>query len=75
MVDDIMAILGRDIAAQERAFLPSTRSVHTATSLVAGDGRPRCCYWEQIHTSVSCNMITDVAHHRSIYIEENREVL
>jgi len=67
-----MAIVGREIAAQERTFLPSTRSVPTATSLVAGDGRPRCCYCRQIHPSVSCKMITDVAHRKSILKKTGR---
>jgi len=42
-VDEIMTIFGREIGARERALLPYTRSLPTATSLVAGDGRPRCC--------------------------------
>jgi len=41
LIDDIMAIVGRKIAAQERAFLPSTHLVPTATSLVTGDGSRR----------------------------------
>ena len=52
-IDEIMAIVGREIAAREREFLPSTRSVPTATSLVAGDGRLRCCYCRQLHSSIS----------------------
>jgi len=67
-----MTIVGREIAARERAFLPSTRSVPTATSLVAGDSRPRCCYCRQIHPSASCKLITDVAHCKSILKKTGR---
>ena len=43
-IDDIMTIVGREISARERAFLPTTRSIPTATPLVASDGESICCY-------------------------------
>ena len=61
-----MTIVGREIRARERAFLPSTCSAPTATSLVKGDGRPRCCYCRRLHSSGSCKTITDVAQQKGI---------
>lgn len=71
-IDDIMTIVGREIGARERAFLPTTRSVPTATALVAGDGNPRCCYCRQLHSSVSCKTVTDVVQRKSMLKKAGR---
>jgi len=71
-IDDIMAIVEREISVREKAFLPTTCSVPTVTALVAGDGKPRCCYCHQPHSSVSCKNVTDIAQRKIILKKTGR---
>ena len=71
-IDDIMTIVGREISARERAFLPTTRSIPTATALVASDGKPRCCYCRQPHPSISYKNVPDVMQRKNILKKTGR---
>ena len=71
-IDDIMTIVGREISARERAFLPTTRSIPTATALVASDGKSRCFYCRQPHPSISCKNVPDVMQRKNILKKTGR---
>ena len=50
-IDQIMNIVGREISTQERAFMQTGSHTHgsgsgvsTITAMMAGNGKPRCCY-------------------------------
>ena len=51
-----MRIVERQIGARKRAFTQTGSHVHgtseglpTATAMMAGDGKPKCCYCRQNH--------------------------
>ena len=67
-VDQIMNIVDREIGARERAFIQTSShaqglnpGLSTVTAMMAGDGKPKCCYCKQHHPSASCKTVTDVA--------------
>jgi len=60
LIDNIM---GRGIGARERMFVPSTHCY----IIVAGDGKPKCSYCRQFHSSVSCRTVTGVVQHGRAY--------
>lgn len=78
-VDQIMQIVEREIGAREHAFTQTGSHAHgtsaglpTATAMMGGDGKPKCCYCRQNHPSVSCKTVTDVAQRIAILKKSGR---
>ena len=78
-VDQIMEIVGKEISARERAFIQLGSHAHgtgsgpsTITAMMAGDGKPRCCYCRQTHSLVSCKIVTDVTQRKAILRKAGR---
>ena len=74
-----MEIVGREISARERAFIQPGSHTHgagsgppTITAMMAGNGKPRCCYCRQTRSSVSCKIVTDVTQRKAILRKAGR---
>ena len=74
-----MRIVEGEIGARERAFTQTGSHAHgtsaglpTVTALMAGDGKPKCCYCRQNHSSALCKTVTDVTQRTAILKKSGR---
>ena len=78
-IDQLMRIVKRKIGAREHAYLQTGSHAHgtssglpTVTAMMASDGKPKCCYCRQNHSSVSCKIVTDVDQRIAILKKSGR---
>ena len=72
-IDQLMAIVEREISARERAFL-SSGGPHapTTAALLSVDSQPKCCYCRQRHPSSKCTTVTDTSQRKLILKKTGR---
>ena len=77
--DQIMKIVECEIDARQHAFIQSnshakgaSAGLPTVTEMIAGDGKPKCCYCRTNHPSVSCKTVTDVTQRIAILKKAGR---
>jgi len=66
-IDQLMAIVAREISARERTFFSSGGShAPTTAALLAADSQPKCCYCRQGHPSSKCTTVSDASQRKAI---------
>jgi len=80
-IDQIMRIVESEIGTRELAFIQlnshakgASAGLPTVTAMMAGDGKPKCCYCtcQRNHLSVSCKTVTDVTQRIAILKKTGR---